>query len=74
MTPEQVTAEVAARIKQSDEEAHLSAAAFSAGRETFEAYLKAQKRFSHLLPVDLWHEEVQQIQDIADRNIEKYGL
>jgi pyruvate ferredoxin oxidoreductase beta subunit len=39
-----------------------------------EAYLKAQKRFSHLLPVDLWHEEVQQIQDIADRNIEKYGL
>lgn len=39
-----------------------------------EEYLKEQKRFRHLSTGDRGREEVQKLQAIADKNIEKYGL
>jgi pyruvate ferredoxin oxidoreductase beta subunit len=37
-------------------------------------YLKEQKRFRHLLDSQPGREEVEKVQQIADHNIEKYGL
>jgi pyruvate ferredoxin oxidoreductase beta subunit len=37
-------------------------------------YLKTRKRFRHLFESDLGREELQKLQAIADKNIEKYGL
>ena len=39
-----------------------------------EEYLKIQGRFAHLFKSPKGKEEIQKIQEIADRNIEKYGL
>jgi pyruvate ferredoxin oxidoreductase beta subunit len=39
-----------------------------------ENYLRLQVRFRHLFKGDIASEEVQQIQSIADENIERYGL
>jgi len=39
-----------------------------------EDYLKGQKRFRHLFAGDRGREELQKLQTIADKNIEKYGL
>jgi pyruvate ferredoxin oxidoreductase beta subunit len=39
-----------------------------------EEYLKGQKRFRHLFTGDRGREELQKLQAIADKNIEKYGL
>ncbi|GAB62156.1 MAG: pyruvate ferredoxin oxidoreductase [Candidatus Jettenia sp.] len=39
-----------------------------------EEYLKIQGRFAHLFKSAKAKEEIQKIQEIADRNIEKYGL
>ena len=39
-----------------------------------EDYLKGQKRFRHLFAGDRGRDELQKLQAIADRTIEKYGL
>jgi pyruvate ferredoxin oxidoreductase beta subunit len=39
-----------------------------------EGYLTLQKRFRHLFENDQGKAEIQRIQKIADRNLEKYGL
>lgn len=39
-----------------------------------EAYLKIQRRFAHLFGQNPDHETIARIQEIADRNIEKFGL
>ena len=39
-----------------------------------EEYLRAQKRFKHLFSMDGGEEEIAKIQDIADWNIDYYGL
>ena len=39
-----------------------------------EEYLKAQKRFKHLLNTDEGHQAIEKIQALADQNIERYGL
>jgi pyruvate ferredoxin oxidoreductase beta subunit len=41
---------------------------------TAEEYLKLQVRFRHLFGKDGAREEVQQVQEVADANIERYGL
>jgi len=41
--PGQVLADVAARVRQADEQAELGAAAYAAGPDTFERYLRAQQ-------------------------------
>jgi hypothetical protein len=43
MKPEQILADVAARIRQADEQAELAAAAYSAGPAAFGKYLEAQQ-------------------------------
>ena len=47
------------------------AAAFKIKPKPVEEYLKAQGRFKHLLNNP---EEIRKIQEIADYNIDKYGL
>ncbi len=37
-------------------------------------YLKSQKRYRHLFDEDRGREEIQKLQKLADKNIEKYGL
>ena len=39
-----------------------------------EEYLKAQRRFRHLFGSDQGQEAIKEIQSLADRNIEKYGV
>ena len=39
-----------------------------------EEYLKLQKRFAHLFKTDEGKEQLKKIQEIADGNIEKFGL
>jgi len=39
-----------------------------------EEYLKMQTRFKHLFATDAGKKEIEYIQSLADKNIEKYGL
>lgn len=39
-----------------------------------EEYLKSQKRFRHLFDENQGHQEIETIQNLADANIQKYGL
>jgi pyruvate ferredoxin oxidoreductase beta subunit len=39
-----------------------------------EEYLKAQRRYKHLLSTDEGHQAIEKIQALADQNIDRYGL
>jgi pyruvate ferredoxin oxidoreductase beta subunit len=43
-------------------------------RLSVEDYLKAQGRYKHLFKSDHGKEEIDELQQLADRNIDKYGL